>query len=373
MRKDPSQLRPFHPECPLCLHETRLGLFEEDTTDFLCRFGLDRKITFANRRFRTSIDESAPSLFGKTFPVQADEQDLPALNACLSDLSAAEVPPPHTMPVHFRVRSHTGEVRFQKWMIRLIPGHGANPPEFQAVGRDFTREVGCGAAEANLKRLQETSREITHDLNNLLLQVTGATESALRHLEDTPVVVKRLNQVLATLNRIQGLNDRLHTSNRATATGAFDPVRISREVLAEVFSNEEVQWTVQSAEPGYRVIGDGREMERVFLNLFQNARDAMGGGGRLAVSFETRVSEPGNSFGPERHVYISISDSGCGMSAENLARAFKVQFTTKRNGHGIGLSIVRKIICRLDGTITLRSTPGEGTTFEIELPLANPD
>lgn len=245
-------------------------------------------------------------------------------------------------------------------------------PSAGPVGLEHPLNADRCAAAVSLKQLQESNREITHDLNNLLLMVTSAVESARKHSDNPEILQKRLEQVSANLNRIRGLSHRLHCLNKEVpGCDSFDPVGISREVLEDIFSDEQVQVTVRSDEPAFRVRGDGREMERVFLNLFQNARDAMTGEGKLTVAFENRTLVRHHGVHPEKQLFISISDTGCGMSPENLARAFKDCFTTKPDGHGIGLSIVRKIIDALEGAIAIRSAPGRGTTFEITLPLAH--
>jgi signal transduction histidine kinase len=104
------------------------------------------------------------------------------------------------------------------------------------------------------------------------------------------------------------------------------------------------------------------DLEQVFLNLLTNAREAMPGGGRITVD----VLSTG------RTVEISFADSGCGISAENLARVLEPFFTTKPHGSGLGLSICRSILWEVDGTLAIRSEPGQGTRVDVGVPEAAP-
>lgn len=261
---------------PVCSNQVRLEYLEEDVTDFLCRFDLNRKITFANRRLRAALEEPAPELLGKSFPLCIEAPDLPVVEDFLAAMLGPGKPGKGAQPVHFRVRFQSGETRFQKWLVRVISDHRGNPVEFQAVGRDYTWNVVSRSAARSLKQLQESNRELTHDLNNLLMVVSGAVESARKHSDNPEILQKRLDQVSTNLDRIRSLSHRLHCLNKETpGCDSFDPVGISRDVLTDLFSDEKVQVDFRSDEPAYRVRGDGREMERVFLNLFQNAREAM--------------------------------------------------------------------------------------------------
>jgi hypothetical protein len=118
---------------------------------------------------------------------------------------------------------------------------------------------------------------------------------------------------------------------------------------------------------------DRGQIDQILVNLAVNARDAMPDGGTLTI--ETRgvdhdPLEPGTP--PGRHVQLSVSDTGLGMSAEVVAHAFEPFFTTKPKGQGtgLGLATVYGIVTRSGGTVTVHSEDGLGTTFRIRLPSA---
>ncbi|MBD3181985.1 PAS domain-containing protein [Candidatus Poribacteria bacterium] len=103
---------------------------------------------------------------------------------------------------------------------------------------------------------------------------------------------------------------------------------------------------------------DREQMKQVLLNLFLNSIDAMPDGGNLSVNIYQ---------GPE-NLCIEISDTGNGISEEDLSRVFDLYFTTKDTGTGLGLSVVQRIVMEHGGRIDVESVEGEGTTFRIYIP-----
>jgi signal transduction histidine kinase len=131
--------------------------------------------------------------------------------------------------------------------------------------------------------------------------------------------------------------------------GSFDRVRASAGRIA--FSLQaDAELVVLSA--------DHDQLEQVFINLFSNAIDAMGGRGELSVNVITSPT----------HVQVRVADTGRGMPQESLEKIFEPFFTTKERGTGLGLAIVFNIIKKHGGDISAVSDEGRGTTFVITLP-----
>jgi PAS domain S-box-containing protein len=107
------------------------------------------------------------------------------------------------------------------------------------------------------------------------------------------------------------------------------------------------------------VLIDLRLMKQALLNLIKNAQSAMPNGGLLTIA----------TIGTDSGVRISVCDTGIGISEENLKKIFEPYFTTRDNGTGLGLTLVFKIIREHQGEITVESREGEGTDFEIILPV----
>ncbi|HEX2960554.1 MAG TPA: ATP-binding protein [Ignavibacteriales bacterium] len=112
------------------------------------------------------------------------------------------------------------------------------------------------------------------------------------------------------------------------------------------------------------VYADSRQMEQVFMNLLNNAIDAVDSHGEITI----RLGSENNNG--TLNAVISIEDNGTGIAEENLPKIFTAFFTTKQNsnGTGLGLSIVKAIIVRHEGKITVKSEPGKSTIFNITLP-----
>ena len=110
-----------------------------------------------------------------------------------------------------------------------------------------------------------------------------------------------------------------------------------------------------------RTVADPELLKTCFLNLMINAVDAMPDGGLLRVTVH-RV--------PNSGLEVTVSDTGKGMTPEEIRGAFEPYFSTKDAGLGLGLALTRKIVSDHGGAIELESTPGGGTTARIVLPLA---
>jgi CheY-like chemotaxis protein len=127
------------------------------------------------------------------------------------------------------------------------------------------------------------------------------------------------------------------------------------------------------------VLADPGQIEQVLVNLAVNARDAMPGGGKLTI--ETANTEVDEAYGaeragpagpaPGRYVSVKVSDTGTGMPAEVIDRAFEPFYSTKPKGEGsgLGLATVYGIITQAGGSARIYSEPGLGTTISLLLPV----
>jgi two-component system NtrC family sensor kinase len=125
----------------------------------------------------------------------------------------------------------------------------------------------------------------------------------------------------------------------------------------------QLQKTIEPNLP--KVQCDFKQIQQVFLNLMYNASEAMSNGGTLTVT-ANRAS------GSKGFLEVVISDTGCGIAKEDMENIFDPFFTTKEEekGVGLGLSVVYGIIAKHNGTITVESELGKGSTFRVQLPCA---
>jgi CheY-like chemotaxis protein len=115
---------------------------------------------------------------------------------------------------------------------------------------------------------------------------------------------------------------------------------------------------------------DPGQIAQVVHNLIINAIQAMPDGGGITISGARASVAAGAPCAPGDYIRVSITDTGCGISEETQKRIFDPFFTTKRGGSGLGLATSHSIVQRHGGVISVRSAEGEGTTFEILLPVS---
>jgi len=186
----------------------------------------------------------------------------------------------------------------------------------------------------------------------------------------------------ASDHRLLGLVDSIIASVERCATITRQLLNFARNIQVHVqkLSLRQVVNDVlefQTKEAGYRSItinvdipdeipefySDRGKLQQIFINLVNNAFAAMKDGGRLDIS--SRLSSDGT------RITITVSDTGCGIPEENIKKIFEPFFTTKSGsgGTGLGLSITYGLVKEIGGSIDIKSSVGEGTTFIITLPL----
>jgi PAS domain S-box-containing protein len=257
--------------------------------------------------------------------------------------------------------------------------------QFRSRAEQMEAEIFTRArqlAEANRQRLESLGRlsgGVAHDFNNLLgvilgyaklLRETKSQENllapGLEAIEQAAQSAATLTRQLLAFSRQQVLEPKVLDPNHVVS----DIESLVRRLIGEPIEFE----TVLAGDLG-RVKVDPGQLEQVIMNLVINARDAMPDGGKLTI--ETRNVEldenyvrehPGATVG--RHVGISVTDTGIGISRELQSRIFEPFFTTKERGKGtgLGLSTVYGVVKQSGGYISVYSEAGMGTSFRVYLP-----
>lgn len=241
--------------------------------------------------------------------------------------------------------------------------------EMQALRRTRENLLQALLSSERYATMGELAGEIGHELNNYLAIARAQVElfsHALGELLDerTERYLDSLSSQLVRMQRMgRGLMGlRGDRPNRQ----ACDISRILRETIEFVSPLgrfDDVKFSTDLAQDLPPVTADPQQMQQVFLNLFNNGSDAMAGrGGRIVVS--TRLRDD------EGSVEVMIHDDGPGIHPSILARVFDAGFTTRRDGHGFGLAVCKRIVEQHGARLSLHSEPGEGTTFLLTLPTA---
>ena len=223
---------------------------------------------------------------------------------------------------------------------------------------------------------------VAHDFNNLLSVILSYTGLALETIGDGPIAAD-LREVHMAAERAADLTHRLLAFSRKQV---LQPMPLSLNRVIEGFEKmlrrllpEDIHM-VKILQPDLPLINaDPSQMEGVLMNLVVNARDAMPTGGTLTIrTAEAEFTRnpavrAGGELSPGSYVRLEVTDTGCGMDKEVLARIMEPFFTTKEvgKGTGLGLATVHGVITQSGGGIQVQSEPGRGSTFTILLPVTN--
>jgi PAS domain S-box-containing protein len=280
-----------------------------------------------------------------------------------------------------RYRHKDGSLHWISWVA--APGDDVT----YATGRNVTIEkeqaAALKAAEEALRQSQkleaigQLTGGVAHDFNNLLTVIKSSTDLLKR--PDLPDV-KRSRYVSAiseTVDRAAKLTAQLLAFARRQALkpevfAACDSVR-SLSRMMETLTGSQIQIVTELPVHRCFVKADAVQFDTALVNMALNARDAMGGQGRLTIRVENSESIPGDAVRAAVYgafVAVSITDTGSGISPEHLNQIFEPFFTTKEvgQGTGLGLSQVFGFSKQSGGEVIVQSEFGKGSTFTLYLP-----
>ncbi|MCC6919286.1 MAG: CHASE3 domain-containing protein [Alphaproteobacteria bacterium] len=256
----------------------------------------------------------------------------------------------------------------------------------EANARLHAEAASRAAAEAQLRQSQkmeslgQLTGGIAHDFNNMLSIVIGSLDLARRRLRSDPDKAEAaIGHALDGAQRAASLTSRLLAFSRQqplapTVSDVNKLVSAMSELLRRTLG-EQVEIETVLAGGLWRVFADAPQIESAVLNLAVNARDAMPEGGKLTI--ETANAYLDDKYAAEhaevsagQYVMLSVSDTGTGMSAQTIERAFDPFYTTKGvgKGTGLGLSQVFGFVKQSGGHVKIYSELGQGTTVKIYLP-----
>jgi PAS domain S-box-containing protein len=226
---------------------------------------------------------------------------------------------------------------------------------------------------------------IAHDFNNLLTAILGnaslmryalpqTDSSSHTHLEQIENAARRAadlcSQMLAYAGKGRLSSGRIDLSRLVTDTTSLLGVSIGKNC----------ELALQLADSLPPVLGDATQLRQIVMNLVINGSDAIGErtGGKITLTTFTRHADSAlfrsalhqPKLEPGLYVGLEVTDNGCGMMPETIARIFEPFYTTKFSGRGLGLSAVLGIIQSHHGALFLESQPNHGSTFRLLLPAA---
>jgi len=259
------------------------------------------------------------------------------------------------------------------------------PSGFVALNRDITDRKRLERELQQALRMEAVGRlagGIAHDINNLLMGISGCADLALKRLEQQSPAKPFVDEVKRAALEGATVPKRLLAFSRKrsgqTSVMDLDNVLESLASMLGRLLGEDIDIHVSLGSAGCRIMGDPGQLEHVVVNLALNARDAMPQGGKLSIATAVAMladDDPARPRGlaPGRYIVLSSVDTGMGMDEETRNKAFDPFFTTKAHmdGTGLGLSTIYGFVQRSKGHIAVESQPGAGTTFTIWLPVVD--
>jgi PAS domain S-box-containing protein len=223
---------------------------------------------------------------------------------------------------------------------------------------------------ANLEHLDRLASlgvlgaSVVHEIKNALVPIRTFVEMPPDQRADpelNDLVAQEIRRIDAVVRQM--LRGATREEFKLAPLGFHALLRDALNLLRHEFQARSVRLDAKLAASADRINGDDRQLRHAVFNLLINAVESMTDSGKLTVT--TDVAD----LWQRKHLRVSVSDTGSGISSENQARLFSPFFTTKREGTGLGLAITRRIIQEHNGAITVESALGQGTTFHVFLPL----
>ena len=224
---------------------------------------------------------------------------------------------------------------------------------------------------------------IAHDFNNLLTVILGNAELLAESGRLDTRSADEVNEIRECASRAASLTDQLLSFSRRKVLQSVDfdlnAVVADFEKMLRRLLSERIRIAVRLSDRPCPVRADSAEISRVVLNLCLNARDSMPAGGLLTIeTSHVTIDEPLASergLRPGDHVRVLVSDTGIGMDEQTRSHIFEPFFTTKdaSKGAGLGLATGLAIVQQSGGALVFESALGQGSRFEMLLPLAPVD
>ena len=235
---------------------------------------------------------------------------------------------------------------------------------------------------AHTRRVNSLGRvaaSIAHEFNNVLMGIQPNLE-VIRRRANLAEVCTPLEHVLQSVQRGKRVTDEILRFTRPSPP-QLECVNVSSlirgwETEIRAVLGGSIALDIHCEVDDLFMAADSLQMTQVLTNLAVNARDAMPDGGTLQIHAEIGKSFASYGFGvvktPDGYVHIRVTDTGTGMTRDQLSHVFEPLFTTKRGGTGLGLAISYQLVTRHGGQMFVESEPGLGTTFHVLVPATHP-
>ncbi|MCS3978237.1 PAS domain S-box-containing protein [Bradyrhizobium japonicum] len=362
-------------------NEARLRAILETSNQYQGLVNLDGELLYANKTALDGIGASAADVIGKPFwdtPWFTGTHGMSAtVRKAFDTVLRGEA-----VRLEMRLRLPIGERDFDFGMRPVLDRHGnitGAVPEAVDITERRRGEEALRQSQ-KMEAIGQLTGGVAHDFNNLLTIIRSATDFLRRR--ELPEERRRryVDAISDTVERASKLTAQLLAfARRQSLKPQIFNVGSQVEGVAQLVRplvGGRIEIAVEVNDADCFTVADVAQFETALINLAINARDAMGGEGRLTIAVRKVAGIPSLRAQSARggdYVAISVADTGSGIAPENIDAIFEPFFTTKEvgKGTGLGLSQAFGFAKQSEGDIAVTSTRGEGATFTIYLPQAH--
>jgi len=341
----------------------------------------DQVLTYVNPRLCAMMESAPDALIGTSFTQHLAPEERDRTVGLYRRMTQREAFPQRYETVLVNLSGRRLDVAVSANMIDVD-----GTPSVVLVVRDIAGQKQArqmAIENERLEAIRSVARGVGNNYSNILsvissyavsiadsfLPNTRPHESA-RHILEAARHASDLTKRLLGVVRVSGAE----AGVRLEPVGVAAMLQKAYELIAPTLKERGIAFELQEDEPDLYALVDAGQLLDVFMNIYLNGADAMSSGGALAVRLATHQQEQAGQADPgtftASYVEVSISDTGVGMSAEQVARVFEPFFTTKKNSEafGLGLPVAQSMVKGWGGWLEITSQPDQGTRVRILMP-----
>jgi len=333
----------------------------------------DKRVVLANRAFCQQVGRALDEIIGQPcYRVShgREEPCVPTLVVC--PLHELQETGKSLKANHHHQRADGTLFPVEVHAVRIdLDGEGGRESYLVESVRDLGQAVRI-SHEQRLSELGMLAAGIAHEIHNPLASVRLGVQGLAREISAARISPEQIGDYLELID--QEIDNCIAVTRRLLLLARppdgnlqlvvlNDAIRDILQLLAFDAQHRKIDQHADLPDTPLRILGDEAEIRMILLNLVQNAHHAMPHGGTLTVRLRQEEGE----------AVVDIADTGVGIPPQDLERIFDPFFSRRADGvtgTGLGLTIVKNLLARMEGTITVTSTVGVGTQFTVRLPLA---